>query len=218
MDGSRSSVRDRATNRVTPCRINVVGPDGDFYQPAPNRLSPYSLTGQWPETGKGKPAGQRTVSLSRPLLLYDGRDRGRCSRGVRFASKSGKDFQYQPVERNVTVDAGETVPVSLELERSHADGGDGLLLGRLPPAFSPQNDADDQTILDLLEAEDIQLWLDPGLQRAAGPVHRVDGDDGLPPASGTGSRLGEAPRRDLDRLRPGISQHDLWASESVPAR
>src|SRR3954468_15229922 len=28
----------------TPCRVNVVGADGRFYQPAENPLSPYSLT------------------------------------------------------------------------------------------------------------------------------------------------------------------------------
>src|SRR5258706_318304 len=26
-------VRDAATGRITPCRINVVGPDGNYYQP-----------------------------------------------------------------------------------------------------------------------------------------------------------------------------------------
>ena len=55
---SRSPCEDRATNRLTPCRINVVGADGNFYQPAENRLSPYSLTGQWPDTGKGNRQGK----------------------------------------------------------------------------------------------------------------------------------------------------------------
>src|SRR5690242_15114192 len=39
----RITVRDRATGRPTPCRLNVVGPDGNFYQPESNGLSPYSL-------------------------------------------------------------------------------------------------------------------------------------------------------------------------------
>ena len=45
----RIVVHDAATGRVTPCRVNVVGSDGNFYQPAANRLSPYALTGQWPK-------------------------------------------------------------------------------------------------------------------------------------------------------------------------
>src|SRR4051812_1548009 len=45
------TVRDQATGRPTFCRINVVGPDGNFYQPPDNYLSPYALTGQWPKPG-----------------------------------------------------------------------------------------------------------------------------------------------------------------------
>src|SRR5262245_36611163 len=57
----RIVIRDRATDRPTPCRINVVGPDGNFYQPEPNSLSPYSLTGQWPKTGKGNREGTAPI-------------------------------------------------------------------------------------------------------------------------------------------------------------
>ena len=51
-------VNDSATGKPTPCRLNVVGPDGNFYQPEPNRLTPFSLTGQWPKTGKGNREGK----------------------------------------------------------------------------------------------------------------------------------------------------------------
>src|SRR5262249_53175801 len=44
-------VRDQATGKPAFCRVNVVGPDGNFYQPASNYLSKYSLTGQWPQEG-----------------------------------------------------------------------------------------------------------------------------------------------------------------------
>src|SRR5438874_11063621 len=44
-------VTDRDTGRPTCCRVNVVGPDGNFYQPETNHLSPYSLTGEWPKAG-----------------------------------------------------------------------------------------------------------------------------------------------------------------------
>jgi hypothetical protein len=40
------------------CRMNVVGPDGNFYHPAANQLSAYSLTGQWPKSGKGNREGK----------------------------------------------------------------------------------------------------------------------------------------------------------------
>ena len=54
-------VLDPSTGKPTPCRINVVGPDGHFYQPADNPLSPYSLTGQWPKTGKGNREGKAPI-------------------------------------------------------------------------------------------------------------------------------------------------------------
>ncbi len=57
----RIKVRDRATGRPTFCRLNVVGPDGHFYQPPANPLSPYTLTGQWPETGKGNRQGKAPI-------------------------------------------------------------------------------------------------------------------------------------------------------------
>src|SRR5262245_36861634 len=47
----RVVVRDRDTGKPTYCRMNVIGPDGNFYQPATNHLSPYALTGEWPKPG-----------------------------------------------------------------------------------------------------------------------------------------------------------------------
>lgn len=55
----RIVVRDAATGQITPCRVNVVGPDGNFYQPPRNRLSLYALTGAWPKPGsKGNRVGK----------------------------------------------------------------------------------------------------------------------------------------------------------------
>src|SRR5262249_6968123 len=54
-------VRDRATGNPTFCRVNVVGGDGDYYQPAPNEWTPYSLTGEWPRTGRGNRRGKAPI-------------------------------------------------------------------------------------------------------------------------------------------------------------
>src|SRR5271170_4106678 len=37
------TIRDHVTGQLTACRVNVIGPDGNFYQPATNRLSAFSL-------------------------------------------------------------------------------------------------------------------------------------------------------------------------------
>ena len=47
-------VRDPVTGQRTPCRINVVGRDGHFYRPGPNRLSRFALTGVHSPTGTAK--------------------------------------------------------------------------------------------------------------------------------------------------------------------
>ena len=73
--------------------------------------------------------------------------------------------------------------------------------------FPARTEADDQVILDLLEAEDIHFGSILAYNEPAGPYTRHDGVDGLAPAPRPGENLDHAPRRDLDRLRPGVSQH-----------
>ena len=46
-------VIDTATGKSALCRVNVIGADGNYYQPADNPLTPFSLTGTWPETLAG---------------------------------------------------------------------------------------------------------------------------------------------------------------------
>src|SRR5437870_939145 len=41
-------IRNAKTGKPTPCRLNVVGADGNFYQPPANDLTAYALIGQWP--------------------------------------------------------------------------------------------------------------------------------------------------------------------------
>src|SRR5262245_22545102 len=43
------TVRDNRSDAPLRCRMNVVGADGNFYQPAKNHLSEYALTGEWPK-------------------------------------------------------------------------------------------------------------------------------------------------------------------------
>ena len=109
------TVRDRATNRFTPCRINVVGPDGDFYQPAPNRLSPYSLSGRWPETGKGNRQGKGPFRYLGRFFYTTGETEVIVPAGA-VRVEVWKGFQYQPLERKIIVNAGQTAPVTVELE------------------------------------------------------------------------------------------------------
>ena len=46
-------VVDSVTGKPIFCRVNVVGADGNYYEPAENPLTKYSLTGVWPKWPKG---------------------------------------------------------------------------------------------------------------------------------------------------------------------
>ena len=180
------TVRDRATNRLTPCRINVVGPDGDFYQPALNRLSPFSLTGQWPETGKGNRQGKGPFRYLGRFFYTTGEVEVVVPAG-KVRIEVWKGLQYQPIERKVTASAGETLPVALSSNaprrwRRWATIRETFIcISRVEKK---------QTIKRSLTCSKPRTsnLAHPGLQRAGRPVHRIDGDDGLAPASGPGSR------------------------------
>jgi hypothetical protein len=55
--------RDRATAQPTPCRMVVVGPDGNFFQAAENRLNQFSLIGRWPDGGLGNRKGKAPTDI-----------------------------------------------------------------------------------------------------------------------------------------------------------
>ncbi len=128
------TVRDRATGRPTPCRINVVGPDGNFYQPAPNRLSAYSLTGEWPKTGKGNRPGKAPFRYVGRFFYMTGEIDVVVPPG-RVRVEGWKGFEYRPAE------AQRRRPRERdELGRAHSrplDVNDAVRLpcGRSPPAL-----------------------------------------------------------------------------------
>ena len=164
----RLIVRDRATGHATACRLNVVGPDGKFYQPAPNPLSPYSLGGQWPQTGNGNREGKAPIRYLGRFFYTTGK--------VELAVLAGsvrvevwKGFEYQPIARNIEVTAGETKNESIELERTVPMAAHGYYSGDPHLHFSRQTAADDQVILDLLEAEDIHFGSILAYNEPAGP-------------------------------------------------
>ena len=181
------TVRDRATNEITPCRINVVGPDGDFYQPAPNRLSPYSLTGQWPETGKGNRPGKGPFRYLGRFFYTTGESEVGVPAG-RVRIEVWKGLEYQPIERDVTAKAGETISVSLELERVTSMAALGYYSGDPHLHFPRTDDAADQTIFDLLDAEDLAYGAILAYNEPPGPYEGLMETMASPQLRGLGDR------------------------------
>ena len=180
-------VYDRATNQLAPCRVNVVGADGNFYQPAENRLSPFSLAGQWPDTGKGNRQGKGPFRYLGRFFYTLGESEVVVPAG-RVRIEVWKGFEYAPVLRQVIVAAGETAAVSIELERDTPMSAMGYYSGDPHLHFPRKSEADDQTILDLLEAEDIQFGSILAYNEPAGPYTGVMETMASPQFRGLGER------------------------------
>jgi len=150
------AVRDRRTGQPTFCRVNVVGPDGNYYEPEESHLKIHSLTGQWPKWPKGW--GNRP---GKAPIRYFGRFfycTGEATVDVPVGSvriEVWKGFEYQPQKLTTEVETGKTREVELTLTQTVPMAEHGYWSGD-PHIHITRNDkADERVILDLLEAEDI---------------------------------------------------------------
>jgi putative membrane-bound dehydrogenase-like protein len=181
----RLNVRDRATGRPTPCRLNVVGPDGHFYQPPANPLSRFSLTGQWPKTGKGNREGKAPIRYLGRFFYTTGEIEVDVPAGT-VRVEAWKGFEYRPMTKAVTAVAGRTTSVDLELERTLAMSTLGYRSGDSHLHFDRRSEADERIILDLLEAEDIQFGSILAYNEPAGPYKGLMDDMDTPQTRGLG--------------------------------
>jgi putative membrane-bound dehydrogenase-like protein len=153
----RLMIREKSTGLPTACRINIVGPDGNFYQPAPNRLSPYSLAGQWPNTGKGNREGKAPIRYFGRFFYASAEVELTVPCGpVRI--EAWKGLEYRPVVQRVELSASpEDRVVKIELDHAVPMTSMGYYSGDPHLHFPRKTEADDQLIFDLLEAEDIHF-------------------------------------------------------------
>ncbi|MBI4601597.1 MAG: CehA/McbA family metallohydrolase [Planctomycetes bacterium] len=146
--------RDRATGRPTPCRANVVGPDGDYYRPAPGRLTPYDLTGAYPKGLGNRPSKAPIRYLGRSFYTSGDFTVEVPSGEVRI--EVWKGFEIAPRTAAAKVAAGAAAEVEVVLDRTVPMSELGWWSGDPHLHFDRRGAEDDETILDLLEAEDIQ--------------------------------------------------------------
>ena len=188
------TVHDLATGQPTPCRLNVIGPDGHFYQPAPNRLTPYSLTGEWPKTGKGNRVGKAPIRYFGRFFYSTGDVEVVVPVGsVRV--EVWKGFEYRPVLTTIEVTTGVAKRVSIQLERTVPMAALGYYAGDAHLHFPRQTEADDQVIFDLLAAEDIRFGSILAYNEPAGPIYSARWSQwiALAPASWPGERINAPP-------------------------
>ncbi len=162
-------VRDTATGQLTPCRISVVGPDGNFYQPASNHLSQYALTGQWPKSGAW---GNR---LEKGPYRYLGRffyTTGVIDVAVppgKSRVELAKGFEFTPNIHTVEVQRGETSNVDLTITNRVGLSQIGYFGGDLHLHIARTNDSSESASFDLMSAEDIQFASLLAYNEPAGP-------------------------------------------------
>ena len=163
------TVREATSGKTTPCRINVIGADGQYYQPEANSLTPYSLTGEWPKaSAKGNRAGKAPYRYLGHFFYSTGETSVSVPAGDAMIEVS-KGFEYRPQRIKATVAAESNQNVEVRLERTVplADleyfGGDPHL------HLLRTSERDEQTIFDLLDAEDIWFGTPLGYNEPAGP-------------------------------------------------
>ncbi|WP_010585216.1 PVC-type heme-binding CxxCH protein [Schlesneria paludicola] len=163
------TVRDAATGKPTPCRINVIGADGQFYQPEEHHLSLYSLTGEWPKkNAKGNRAGKAPYRYLGHFFYSTGE--------ISLSVPAGevqihvcKGFEYRPQQIQTLIAAGASLETDIQLVRA-TPMSDWGYFGGDPHLHLPRtSDRDDETAFDLLDAEDISFGTPLGYNEPAGP-------------------------------------------------
>ena len=101
------TILDRATGQPTPCRVNVVGSDGNFYQPRQNPLSAYSLIHAWPEGLAGNRPGKAPIRYFGHFFYTPGKFTVEVPAGpVRMEVWKGLEYRVEMHSTHVVV-AGE---------------------------------------------------------------------------------------------------------------
>jgi hypothetical protein len=149
-------VRDAASGKPTHCRVNVVGPDGDYFEPARGPLKQHSFTGIWPQSGWGNRQSKGPIRYLGRFFYSDGTDTVAVPAGV-VRVEAWKGFEYRPAVVTAHVPAGASRRVEIVLERTTP-----MLLHRYWSGdphihIERRDEKDEQRILDLLAAEDIRF-------------------------------------------------------------
>ena len=145
-------VVDSTTGRPAACRVNVVGPNGNYYQPVDSPLEPFNAQ------NAGCQANGETHPPSRYYgwhFYAAGEFRVRVPAGdIRI--EVWKGYEYKPVRQSVAVQAGDRRQVRIELQRVAPMHDLGYYSGDTHIHFNRRNAEDEQQALDLIAAEDIR--------------------------------------------------------------
>src|SRR5580700_6199848 len=162
------TVSDARTGVATFCRVNVVGSDGNFYYPKQNYLTPYALAGRWPKTGLGNREDKAPIRYLGRFFYSWGDFEIELPPGTARV-EVWKGLEYRPEVANTTIATGQDKSLEIKLTNETGLALDGYAPGDSHLHFRRQTDADEQTILDLMEAEDVRFGSILAYNEPAGP-------------------------------------------------
>lgn len=161
-------VRDGRTGQPTPCRINVVGPDGHYYEPSQDVLKPFSLTGVWPKSGWGNRQGKAPIRYFGRFFYSRGESQVDVPSGA-VRIEVWKGYEFSPLQYTVAVPSGGSRSVDLTLEHTIPAAELGYSSGDPHIHIHRRDDTDEARILDLMQAEDIRFGTILAYNEPAGP-------------------------------------------------
>ncbi len=161
-------ILDRATGKPTRCRVNVIGPDGNYYEPANSDLKQHSLTGTWPKSGWGNRQGKAPVRYLGRFFYSSGIDQVIVPKGV-VRVEVWKGFEFRPATVTTSVAAGGTRRIEIAVEKTASMVEHGYWSGDPHIHIQRRDEADESRILDLLAAEGIRFGTVLAYNQPAGP-------------------------------------------------
>jgi putative membrane-bound dehydrogenase-like protein len=150
------TIRDAATGRPTLCRVNVIGADGNYYEPKENSLGQFSLTSTWPESLAGNRPSKAPIRYFGHFFYTNGQFTVDVPAG-KVRIEVWKGFEYRPAVLTSKVSAGASPKLQLSIARRADVAREGWYSGDMHLHFDRTSDADEKIIYDLMEAEDIRF-------------------------------------------------------------
>jgi len=152
------TIVDSATGKPTLCRVNVVGADGNFYLPQDNPLAAFSLNDKWPDSLAGNRPSKAPIRYFGHFFYTPGEFSVDVPEGqVRIEVCKG--FEYRPEVLTTRAADGTSHDLKLKITQTVPMAQQGWYSGDPHLHFIRATDADEKTIFDLLEAEDIRLGM-----------------------------------------------------------
>ncbi|MEZ6048254.1 MAG: CehA/McbA family metallohydrolase [Planctomycetaceae bacterium] len=140
---------DSRTEKPLLCRVNLVGSDGNYFEPPESTLNPYSLQ----RLGNRKDKG--------PFRYYGWFFYSRGTEEIpvppgKTRIEVWKGFEYQPTSLTVEIEAGKIAEAEIRLSRKINMAQRNWYSGDPHIHIERNTDEQDEVIFDLLEAEDIR--------------------------------------------------------------